>query len=276
MKSALTDYQRRIAQYRMTFDHLLSPEIKQSLRRASLACSENHKEETGIIEMFCGLYLEYQRELADHFRGDFATVVKQTFPKHRFGDQGFIPEVVLDKITSDDDSCGVGYPMKYSDEVLRLLWLATTLANAVGKKASLKDVLAAATQDASWMDELLRHGLAPSRKIANFQMEVETVVFYATIHMGEGWPRHLEFENDGILQPPFTLEVSTPSGGFQPVRSARVKLNGREVAEIAWSKEPSASVPVELLKSNKIDLEIDGPAFGSIEVTARGTLATVN
>jgi hypothetical protein len=60
------------------------------------------------------------------------------------------------------------------------------------------------------------------------------------------------------------------------VRSARVKLNGREVAEIAWSKEPSASVPVELLKSNKIDLEIDGPAFGSIEVTARGTLATVN
>jgi hypothetical protein len=272
MRRTLTDYQRRIAQHRMTFDHLLSAEVKDSLHRASLACAENNKVETGIIDLFCGLYLEYQKEVADHFRGDFAGVVKQNFPKHRFGDQGSVPQAVLDKVTSDDGGV-VSYPLKYSDELLRLLWLATTLANAVGKKTSLKDVLAAVTQDTGWTGELLRHGLIPTRKIANFKMDVETVIFYATTHMNEHWPRQLEFEHDGLLQPPFALEVSTPSGGFQPVRLAKVKLNGREVAKIAWSGAPSASVTVALLKSNKIELEIDGPTFGSIEVTVRGTPA---
>ena len=85
MTSTLTKYQRSIAQHRITFDHLLSPELEESLRRASLAGAENKKAETGIIEFVCGLYLQWQKELADQFRGDFATVLNETFPKHRFG-----------------------------------------------------------------------------------------------------------------------------------------------------------------------------------------------
>jgi hypothetical protein len=211
--------------------------------------------------------------VADHFRGDFAAVVKQNFPIHRFGDQGFISEAVLDKITSDDDSWGVSYPLKYSDDLLRLLWLATTLANAVGKKPSLKDVIAALTQDTAWSAGLARNGLAPARRIANFKTDVETVIFYATTHMNERWPRQLEFRLDESLGPPFTLEVSTPAGGFQPVRFAKVTLNGSGVAEIAWPGTPTASVKVNLLESNKIDLELDGPKFGSMELNVRGTPA---
>lgn len=258
MRPPLTEHQRRIAQHRIMFDHSLARDLEESLRRASLACAENGKEVSGIIDLFCGLYLQYQKEVADHFRGDFDVVLKQNFPKHRFGVEGLFPQVVLDKVTSDDDSSGFEYSLKYSDELLRLLWLATTLANAVGKKASLKDVLAAATQDTGWMDELLRHGLAPARKIADFKTDIETVVFYATTHMNEAWPRQLEFEHHETLKPPFTLDIRTPSGGFQPVRMAKVKLNGAKVAEIAWSGEPTASVRVELVKSNKIELELDG------------------
>jgi hypothetical protein len=257
----------------MTFDHLLSPELEQSLRRASLACTENRKKATGIIDLFCGLYLEYEKEVADHFHGDFVALLRQNFPQHRFGDQGLLPEAMLDKIACDDADGGIMYSVKYSDELMRLLWLATTLANAVGKKTSLKDVVAAVTQDAHWMEELRQHGLAPARRIANFRTDIETVVFYAATHMSQSWPRQLEFENDGTLQPPFTLEVRTPSGGFQPVRLAKVTLNGDKVAEISWPAVPATSVPVKLLKSNKIELEIDGPSFGSIETTVRGTLA---
>lgn len=108
MRPALTDYQRQIAQHRMTFDHPLTPDLEQSLRRASLACAENGKQETAVIDLFCGLYLEYQKEVADHFLGDFAAVLKQNFPKHRFGVEGLIPATVLDKVASDDDSGGVG------------------------------------------------------------------------------------------------------------------------------------------------------------------------
>jgi hypothetical protein len=273
MEPTLTNYQRGIAQHRMSFDRMLSPELDEALRRASLARAENGKKETGIIDFVCGLYLHYQEQMAAHFRGDFSALLKQNVPKHRFGNEGLIPEIVLDRITSDDDFGGIGWDTRYSDELLRLLWLATALANAVGKKTSLKDVLAAVTQHADWMDELFRHGLVPVRKIASFKMEVETVVFYATIHMNQAWPRQLEFENGGTLQPPFTLEVITPSGGFQPVRLAKVTLNGSNVAEIAWPERAEASVPVELLKSNKIELVLDGPAFSSIEVTVRGTLA---
>jgi hypothetical protein len=270
MSSTLTKYQQSIAQNRIMFDHLLSPELEQSLHRASLACVENNKAETGIIDLFCGLYL-YQKEVSDHFRGDFSAVVKKNFPKHRFGDQGFVPEAVLDKADSDDDSGGFSYPVKYSDDLLRLLWLATTLANAVGKRTSRMDLLAAVTQDRGWMDELLRDGLQPVRKIANFKADVGTVIFYATTHMNEHWPRNLEFEHDGTIQQPFTLEAITPSGGFQPVRLAKIKLNASSVAEIAWPGAPTASVTVELLKSNKIEVELAGPTFGSIEVTVRGT-----
>jgi hypothetical protein len=271
MKSSLTKYQRGIAQARVTFGHLLSPELKQALHRASLACTENQKPETGVIDLFCGLYLECQKEVADHFRGDFAVILRENFPKHRFGDEGLIHEAVLERIASDDESCGFSYPIKYSDELLRLLWLAASLANAVGKKASVKDVLAAAMQDIGWMNELSQHGLIPAHKIATFSADVQTVIFFNSTHMSEHWPREVEFECDGKLQPPFTLELSTPFGGFQPVRQAKVKLNAREVTKIAWPATPTCSVGVELLKSNKIEFELDGPTFGSVEVTIRGT-----
>jgi hypothetical protein len=277
MRPPLTDYQRSIAEDRIIFDHLLAPDLEQSLLRASVACAENGKEETGIIEFFCGLYLQYQKEVADLFQGDFAAALEQNFPKHRFGVQGLFPEAVLNRATSDDNDSGIPYiSMKYSDELLRLLWLATTLANAVGEKASLKDVIAAAMQDTGWMQELLRYGLSSVHKIASFKTDIETVIFYATTLMNQASPKELEFEHDGVLQPPFTLEAKTPSGGFQPVRMATIKLNGVNVAEIGWPGVPSASVPVELKIPNKIEMELDGPAFGSVEVTVRGTLDTGN
>ena len=163
--------------------------------------------------------------------------------------------------------------LRFSDDLLRLLWLSATIANAVGKKPSLKDVVAAVSLDRAWTDDLRRIGLEPSHEVADFQREIETVVFHATAHSNEGWPKEHEFKYDNSLQPPFTLEVRTPSGGFQPVRSAKIKLNGTSVAEIAWSEKPIASVQVELLKLNKIEFEIDGPNFGSMEVTIRGTRA---
>jgi hypothetical protein len=83
----------------------------------------------------------------------------------------------------------------------------------------------------------------------------------------------MDFEYDGALRPPFTLEFSTPSGPFQPVRLARVRLNGSEVADVSWPEKPTVSVGVELRSLNKIEFELDGPAFGSVEVTLRGTPA---
>jgi hypothetical protein len=254
------------------FDHPLAPGVEEALRRASLACAENGKKETDLVELFCGLYLHYQRELSDHFNGDFDAVVKRTFPKHRYGVEGLIPDAVLEKVTTDNESGGNVYSVKHSDEVLRLLWLATALANAVGKRTSLKDVLAALTQDGCWTSELSRHGLTLTHRVANFGADIGTVVFHATIHMHTAWPRRLEFPHDGTLKPPFTLDVRTPSGGFKPVRTAQIKLNGNKVARIAWPEAASVSAPVELSLSNTVELELDGPTFGSLEFTIRGTL----
>ncbi len=242
MKPHLNTYQRRFAQHRIAFDtNLLSPELAQSLRRASLACAENQKEETGIIDFFCGLYLQDRNEITLHFSGDFAAVVSQNFPIHRFGPEGLVPKVMLDQVASEAES------------------------------ASLKDVVAASALDREWMDELLRSGLTPSRTVADFDKEVRTVIFHATSHTGEGWQTEMDFERDRAFQPPFMLEVSTPSGPFQPVRSAKVKLNGSELAGVSWPEKPTASVGVELRSLNKIEFELDGPAFGSVEVTVRGT-----
>jgi hypothetical protein len=144
------------------------------------------------------------------------------------------PMQYLEKAATDDESGGFSYSVKHSDEVLRLLWLAMALANAVGKGASLKDALAALGQDMGWTSQLSRDGLTLAHKVANFDSDVGTVVFHATTHMNAAWPRRLEFQHDGTVKPRFTLEVKTPSGGFQPVRTARIKLNGNKVAEIAW------------------------------------------
>jgi hypothetical protein len=270
----LSDYQRSIAQHRIAFDDVLSTELSQALFRASLASAENGKKETGIIEFFCGLYLHYQDELANHLRGDFAAAVNKSLPKHRSGKKGLVPEIMLDS-AGESDSCSSGYMynVQYSDDLLRLLWLSATIANAVGKKPSLKDVVAAFMLDQRWIGELRVAGFEPKCKIANFQEEVETVIFHATPHSTEGWLREFEFQNDGSIQPPFTLQALTPCGAFQPVRSAKVKLNGGTVAEISSPGKMSDSAPVELLKLNKIEIEIDGPNFGSMEVTIRGIRA---
>jgi hypothetical protein len=106
-------------------------------------------------------------------------------------------------------------------------------------------------------------------------MDVGTVVFYASQSAGEGWPRMGEFEQGGAFQPPFVLEMNTPSGPFEPVRSARTKLNGREVASVAWPTKPTTSIAVELLDRNKIEFQLEGPRFGSVEVTIRGKLVGI-
>jgi hypothetical protein len=267
----LTGPQRHLAQNRIMFDDPLAPELEQALRRASLACAENGKQETDLIQLFCGLYLHDQKELSRHFTGDFDAVLKQTFPKHRYGVEGLIPDAVLDKVTEDDDSGGIMYSVKHSDEVLRLLWRAMALANAVGKRASLKDLIAAGTQDSRWASELKRHGLTPAHRVANFASDIETAVFHATTHMNTRWPRRLEFQHTGSHVPPFRLEARTPSGGFKPVRTAKITLNEENVAEIGWPGVPAISVPVELKTSNTVELQLDGPSFGSIEFTIRGT-----
>jgi hypothetical protein len=272
----LTNYQRQLAEHRIMFDHLLAPDLEEAVRRTSLACAENGKKETDLIELFCGLFLHFRREVSDHFSGDFDAVLNRTFPNHRYGVQGLVPDALLEKITTDDESGGIFYSVKHSDEVLRLLWVATALANAVGKKASLKDVLAALTQGRHWTNELSRHGLELTHDVANFDSDIGTVVFHSDTHMNAAWPRRLDFQHDGTLRPPFTLEVRTPSGGFQPVSAAHIKLNGEKVVDIAWPTTPIVSVAVELNSSNTVELDLDGPTFGSIEFTIRGTSGALN
>jgi hypothetical protein len=271
MKVLLNDFQRSYAQQRITFfTEILSMELTQSLQRTSLACAENHKKQAGIIDLFCGLYLQDREEITRNFKGDLPAIVSRNFPIHRFGREGLFPKAMLDDLASESGGSGFSYFLNYSDDVLRLLWLSAKLASAVGKKASLKDVIAAVSLDRGWMDELLRSGLTPSHNVLDFDKEVRTVIFHATPHTGEGWPREMEFGLDETLRPPFALEVTTPSGPFQPVRSAKVKLNGSGVADVSWPEKPTAIVDVKLQTSNKIEIELDGPRFGSVELTVRG------
>jgi hypothetical protein len=274
MRISLNDFQRGYAHQRITFSSdVLSLELTESLRRTSLACAENQKKQAGIIDVFCGLYLQDRDEVARHFRGDFAAVVSRNFPVHRFGREGLFPKAMLQGLAAESSESSFSFSLNYSDDVLQLLWLSQKLANAVGKKPSLTDMLAAGALNQEWMDELSQCGLTPSHELADFDHEVRTVVFHATPHTTEGWPREMDFEYDGALQPPFTLEVSTPSGPFQSVRSAKVKLNGKGLATVSWPEKPTVSVGVELRSLNKIEFELDGPAFGSVEVTLRGTPA---
>jgi hypothetical protein len=43
--------------------------------------------------------------------------------------------------------------------------------------------------------------------------------------------------------------------------------------DITWPEKPSIEVAVELLGSNKIEFDLDGPPFGSVEATIRGMAA---
>jgi hypothetical protein len=189
MKIHLNDFQRSYAQNRIAFVHdLLSRELGESLRRTALACAENQKKQAGIIDVMCGLYLQDRDEMARHFSGDFESFVRRNFPIHRFGHAGLIPKVMLDQLASDSgEADGVGFSLNYSDDVIRLLWLSERLANAVGKRASLKDMIAAIAIDRDWMDELSRNGLTSSRTLADFDQDIRTIIFHATPHTGEGW-----------------------------------------------------------------------------------------
>jgi hypothetical protein len=274
VKPNLSEHQRRFAQHRITFfDDLLSADVAQALQRASLACFENQKRSTGIIEFLCALYLHDEMEIVRHIRGDFVAVLTQQLPKHRFGNEGLFPQTMIEQAASDSCDSGVMYPLDYSDELLRLLWQAARLGNAVGKKASVRDVIAAITLDRDWVHELKRNGLESAKNLADFDQEVRSVIFHGSPHSSEGWPRHIDFEYDGTLRPPFTFEMFTPSGRFQPVRSAKARLNGVELAQIAWPDNASTRAAVELRQSNKIEFDLDGPQFGSVDVTIRGSLA---
>jgi hypothetical protein len=276
VKQPLKNYQRSFALNHMAFGiGLLSPDVSESLRRASLACAENGKKQTGIMEFVCGLYLHDKDEVTLHFRGDLDALVHQYFRAHRFGREGLVPQAMLDGAASEDASSvsSFGFSLNYSDDLLRLLWLSAKLANAVGRKASIKDVVAALSLDPDWVGELERAGIAPSRVVADFDRDVRAIVFHANVHTGEGWPTELSFEPDASVQSPFTLDVCTPSGPFQPVRSATVRLNDSEPVGISWPEKPAASFTVDLVTQNKVVFEVDGPRFGSIEVTVKGTPA---
>ena len=98
MKSPLNTYQRRFAEHSIVFGaRLLSPDLRQSLFRASLACAENGKTETGVIDFICGLYLQNPDEIVRYFRGDFSALISRNFPVHRFGGEGLMLNVMRDQ-----------------------------------------------------------------------------------------------------------------------------------------------------------------------------------
>lgn len=272
MEPSPGEYQQSFARHRMTFGDLLSPEVSESLHRASLACVDNEKKEVGIIDFLCGLYLRDPNALTPHLQGDFGGVLDRALPIHRFGGEGLMPKAAVEK-AAEGQGCEfiVSLP-RYTDELIRLLWKSARLANALGKKASVQDVIAALTLENGWMKELTESNLSLTHSLADFDREVRSLIFYATPHTGPDWPTKMEFTFDGTLRPPFILELTTPSGRFQPVRSARVKLNGTEVASIVWPGKPLASATVGLMSTNTIEFDLDGPQFGSVEGSVRGTL----
>jgi hypothetical protein len=157
---------------------------------------------------------------------------------------------MLDGAASENDSSvsSFGFSLNYSDDLLRLLWRSAKLANAVGRKTSIKDVVAALSLDPDWVGKLERAGIAPSRIVANFDRDVPAIVFHANVHTGKGWPTELGFERDASVQSPFTLDICTPSGPLQPVGSATVRLNDSE--RVCISRKPAReSVQVEARQS---------------------------
>ena len=271
MSIVLTDPQRRFALHHLMFDRPLSAELAEALQRAVTAGHDNAIHDTGIIEFFCGLYLHFKAELTGHLNGDMPALVQKVFPKHRFGDAGIFPGEVFENAAADGESCdsGVMYSVSYSDELVHLLWTAARLSNAVGKKPSLRDVIAATTLDDDCLTQLRSNGIYLKEGVADFR-DVLGIVFHATPHAHESWPRLLTFDLDTGLQPPYTAVIKTPSGGFQPMRHATVKLNGNVVAELLWPDAPVVSVPVNLQPKNVVEFEVDGPKFGSMEITIRG------
>ena len=76
------------------------------------------------------------------------------------------------------------------------------------------------------MQEIARVGITPRTGVADFDHDVRTVVFHGSVHTPAEWPREMDFEIHERLEQPFKLEMITPSGRFQPLHSAQVKLDG--------------------------------------------------
>src|SRR5215472_5179083 len=125
MMKQLTNYQHSFATNRIMFYEFLSPEVAECLMRATLASTENGKPVADVIDLVCGLYLGRQEEITHHLQGDWGAVLRQNFPKHRFGDPGLIPESLGQETAAGKDSGMFFYSIKYSDELLRLLWSAS-------------------------------------------------------------------------------------------------------------------------------------------------------
>lgn len=272
MTIVLTKQQRQFAHHFLMFDRLIfgqpgpdemkDYDLAQAFQRATLASAENNLEQTGVTEFFCGLYLQYQEQLKLYFNGDLDTLVQRTFLKHRFGDAGLIPE-------QESDSGGIGYDINLSDNLLRLLWLAARLSNAVGEKTALKNVVAAIALDQECLGELEGNGITFKVKLADFK-QILNVVFFAPYYAMLNQERTVSFDLDDRFHPPFTAQVKTPCGWGEPMKRARLKLNNKQIAAIS-PENPMTSVPVELQKHNLVEFEFDLPDFGSMEVVIRGS-----
>jgi hypothetical protein len=170
MTIVLTQQQRQFAHNVLMFDQFIfgqplpyemkDNELAQAFQRATFGCAENKLEQTGITEFFCGLYLQYQDQLKLYFSGNLDTLVQRTFSKHRFGEAGLMPEHL---------SGGFSCTINLSDNLLRLLWLAARLSNAVGEKASLKNVVAAISLDHECLGELERNGITFKQELGDFK-----------------------------------------------------------------------------------------------------------
>jgi hypothetical protein len=133
----------------------------------------------------------------------------------------------------------------------------------------LKDVIAAITLDDEWIGELRQNGVTPRKRLRDFR-DVLNVVFFATLHAHGNWPKKMQFDVEDKIQPPLVACLKTPSGGFAAMKTASMKLNGKQVAVISWPERPEVTVPIELQPKNTLEFEFEGPQFGSMEVTIAG------
>jgi hypothetical protein len=129
------------------------------------------------------------------------------------------------------------------------------------------------TLDPGWLKELELNGLSPKGELCDFDADVLSVAFYTTTFSQPEWPTQRKFESPAGLVPPYTLTAKTPAGGFQSLRSARIRLNGADVVTLAWPDKATAIVRVELREQNTVEFGVDGPSFGSLELRITGTIA---
>jgi len=56
------------------------------------------------------------------------------------------------------------------------------------------------------------------------------------------------------------------------MRTGTMAVNGKQIASISWPDHAEVTLPIELLPKNTLEFEFEGPQFGSMEVTIRGTI----